>query len=445
MAGTVPKGTRRCRGATRRAAAVVVVASALVATACSSTTSPTAASPATATRSGIPASAFRDHTGVTATSVSIGNVSTLSFGLFKGALVGTEAYARYVDSTGGVNGRRLVVQGYDDHYSGEGNRQATQQAIEHDFALVGSFSLDDGYGGTLLAQQPGMPDVSEVLDPKTAALRNVVSAVPLPLGWELGPLAFLARHDPADIRAAGALVADQPSAERQWAGEKAAMEHLGYHIAYDQTFDVTQTTFDQNVIAMKHAGVKLLFVEQMPANYAAAVVEAMDDQDFHPVLVLGASTYSSALVPDVVRLTGSTRGLDGALLEQNTSLYLGEDASVIPADAAFLHWVQVVAPGFTPDLFTLYGWLSAELFTEALRAAGADPSRGSLLASLGKITSFNGGHLVAPTDPAAKSLGNCYLLARVVNGSIERYRDPAVSGPTHGYRCDDSFYRLPGA
>ncbi len=426
---------------TRRAAVVAVLATALVATACSSTTSEIAK----ANPSGIPQSAFSDHTGVTATTVSIGNVSTLTFGLFKGALVGTEAYAKYVNSTGGVNGRKLVVNGYDDHYSGAGNKQATQQAINSDLALVGSFSLDDSYGGALLAQDPGMPDVSIVIDPKTGALPNVVSAVPAIPGWQLGPLEFFKQHYASGVKAVGALIANQPSAEAQWAGEKAAMEHLGYHIAYDQTFDITQTSFDQNVIAMKQAGVKMLFIEQMPYNYAAAVIKAMKNQDFHPVLVLGASTYSSALIPDVVSQTGSTTAIDGAYLDQNTSLYLGGDASAIPADATFLHWVQVASPGFKPDLFTLYGWLSAELFTEALRNAGADPSRGSLLAALKKITSFDGGHLVAPANPVAKTLSNCYLIGRVVNGTFQRYQDPPVSGPTHGYRCNYSFYRLPGA
>jgi len=50
-----------------------------------------------------PGGGVPDHTGVTPTSVTIGNVTTQSAGLFTGALVGTEAYAAYVNSLGGVN------------------------------------------------------------------------------------------------------------------------------------------------------------------------------------------------------------------------------------------------------------------------------------------------------------------------------------------------------
>ncbi len=103
----------------------------------------------------IPSSAFSDHTGITSNSVRVGNVSTLAIGgLFKGALVGTEAYADYVNSTGGVNGRKITVDSADDGFSGAGNKQATQNAVTNDFALVGGFSLQDNFGGTVLAAEP---------------------------------------------------------------------------------------------------------------------------------------------------------------------------------------------------------------------------------------------------------------------------------------------------
>ena len=139
----------------------------------------------------IPQSAYSDHTGITATQIKIGNVATLAVGgLFKGALVGTEAYADYVNSIGGVNGRKIVVDSYDDGYTGTGNKQATQTGDRNDAALVGDFSTFDSYGGTVLAQNPGVPDVSQVLDPATNKLPNVYSAVPLGGGWQEGALQY---------------------------------------------------------------------------------------------------------------------------------------------------------------------------------------------------------------------------------------------------------------
>ncbi len=95
--------------------------------------------------------------------------------------------------------------------------------------------------------------------------------------------------------------------------------------------------------------------------------------------------------------------MDGAYLSQNLALYLGTDQTAVPAVGTFLHWVQVASPGFDPDLFTAYGWLSADLFVQGLKNAGSNPSRGSLLQALSKITSFNGSGFNAPSDPATKT------------------------------------------
>ena len=89
------------------------------------------------------------------------------------------------------------------------------------------------------------------------------------------------------------------------------------------------------------------------------------------------------------------------------------------------------------------GWLSAELFTEALKKAGKDPSRGSLLKALGEIRTFTGTHIEVPVDPAAKTVSNCYLIGRIQGGKWVRQTDPPVSGTTHGFRCTAKYYLPP--
>jgi branched-chain amino acid transport system substrate-binding protein len=418
--------------------AVVLAASLAACSSTNSTTTSTAGSHSS-TKTTIPESAFHDYTGITSTSVSIGNVSTLLEGIFKGAAVGTEAYAEYVNSRGGINGRTITVDSSDDQYSGAPNKDETQEDIGRDFAMVGGFSLFDSFGGAVIAANPQVPNVTVSLSTTTAALPNSFSPAPTPNGWILGPLVYFKKKFPAAIKDAGALVADEPSATVKWTAEKAAMQHEGYKVVYDPTFDISTANFDQYVVNMRSAGVKILFMEQMPENYAASVIQALNQQDFHPVIVLGGSTYSHQLVPN----SGGPAAIDGAYMEQNTSLFLGEDASGIPAVNTFLKWVQRASPGFHADLYTLYGWLSAQLFSEALKAAGAHPSRGSVLEALRHITSFSGGYLVGPANPADRVPTNCYIIARIENGNYQRLDDPPLNGPTHGYRCDEPFYYDP--
>jgi branched-chain amino acid transport system substrate-binding protein len=389
----------------------------------------------------VPQSAYSDHTGITATQIKVGNVSTLAIGgLFKGAEVGTEAYAAYINSTGGVNGRKLVVDSSDDGYSGTGNKQATQNAVNSDAALVGGFSTFDSFGGTVLAKNLGVPDVTEVLDPVTNKLSNVYSAVPLEGGWEEGPLQYYkTKFGKAAIQKSATLVADLPSPEVDWAGEKNAMQKVGYKVIYDQTYGDTQTDFTQNVIAMKNAGVKVLFIDQMSEVYASSLLKDLQQQNFHPKVVLGAATYSSALIP----AAGGAAAVNGAYFDQNASLYLGGDKAVIPAVATFLKWVNVADPGFKPDLFTMYAWNSTSLFVQALKNAGKNPSRGSILKALSKVTTFNGGYIVTTSNPSARTTSNCYLVGQVLNGQWVRQNNPPVNSATHGYRCDYSYIPNP--
>jgi branched-chain amino acid transport system substrate-binding protein len=386
----------------------------------------------------VPASANSDRTGITKTTVRVGNISTLNLGgLFRGALVGTQAYAAYVNSTGGVNGRKIVVDsGADQFNDGATNKALTRSAIQSDFALVGGFTLNDSFGGTILAKAPGVPDVSVLLDTATNNLPNVFSPVPLNAGWDTGPLLYFKGKFPKDIKAVGTLVASSASAQVDWNGEAAALQHVGYKVIYAPQYPITTTDFTPQVIAMKNAGVKMLFLDQMPEQYASGLVKALNQQNFHPVVIFGAATYNSNLVP----ASGGAAAVEGDYLQQNASLYLGGDAATIPAVATFLHWVNVAAPGFKPDLFTMYGWVSAQLFAQGLKKAGSNPSRGSLLKSLATITSYNASNLIATTNPAAKTNGPCYIIAQIHSGQFQRLDDPPTTSSTAGYRCDGKYY-----
>ena len=233
----------------------------------------------------------------------------------------------------------------------------------------------------------------------------------------------------------GALTSVYPSAQASWKLEQPVLEQAGYKLVYTAGIPVTQTDFTQNVLAMHSAGVKLIYVDQLPENYVAALFVALHQQNFHPVVVIGTSAYSEALV----QAAGGPAAVDGTNVEMPNALFLGEDSSQIPAVNTFLTWVQKVSPGFKADYYTLAGWSNTQLFVQALRAAGRSPTQGALQQQLRKITSFDAAHLLAPSDPAQRKQSTCYLIAKVVNGQFVRSDDPPVDGPTNGYRCDGGF------
>jgi ABC-type branched-subunit amino acid transport system substrate-binding protein len=379
-------------------------------------------------------------TGITSTSVTVGNVAILSGpvpGLFQGAPNGAKAYFAYINSKGGVNGRKINLQSMDTGFGGQQNESETQKASTSDFAMVGNFSLFDSYGCGVLASNPAFPDVSVTLDPTTNALPNVFSAQPLAQGSGLGQLNYIRKKYPK-AKKLGTIISTTATAVAQWNGEEGALKHAGFTIAYAEKVGPLTGNFTTEVIKMRQDGVQVLYLTALDWQVAALITKDMVQQHWHPTVVLsGGPIYADQFIA----AAGGASAVNGDYLGQAQALYLGQDQSNLPADKLFLKWVHTVAPSWTPDLFTLFGWSSAQLFVQALKAAGPNPTRGSVLAQLKKITSFNATGLLAPTNPAKKTPASCFLMGQIRNGKFVRVL-PAKSG----FTCTKgTFYYSSGA
>ena len=358
-------------------------------------------------------------------------------GLFKGALVGTDAYLAYQNSLGGLDGRKFKLLSGDDQFSCNLNQSLTQQFLSQVIAFTGSFSLQDNCGGQVLASNPTMPNVSETLNSTTSQLPNTFSPSPLQPGWQLGPLEYYKAHFPNAVTHVGELIAGVPSSETQAAGEDAAMKHAGFQIVYSRTYGPLETDFTADVIKMQQAGVQAVNLTAIDAPHAAKFMQEAHTQGFHPALVFsGGPVYTS----DFVQQAGGASVVDGTYLNQTQALYLGGDAGSVPAVNQFLKWVHGLYPGFAPDIFTIYGWTSAALYVQALKSAGSSPTSQTLLQALGQVHAFTADGLLAQSDPAGKQPPSCYLLAKIVNGQAER-----TDMPSSGFKCDAPYYTASGS
>ncbi len=362
--------------------------------------------------------------GVTPTSVTVGQIDDISApipGLFKGAEIGTEAYFAYVNQHGGIDGRKLHIQAEDSAFSSGTVASEAQSIAKNDFAMVGGYSLLDS------AEQPAidaahLPDVAEVLSPQMDTDPNLYSAIPTVVGGEAsGPFKWFKSKYPQDVKALGLIgsnaAATAVTAEHTF---RALTYSLGYKWAYSLDASYSESTFLPDIIKMKDAGVKMVFEPTQQAPYVATIAQEMQQEGLDVPLLVGAGAYSAAFDP----------GADGngALLTTVTSLYMGEDAKAVPAVATFDKWAKKVDPQSTLDLFTLYGWINGELFAQALKAAGSDPTRASLDAQLNKITSFDANGLIDDNNPAQKIPGQCWIAAKYENGKWERIPPDPKSG-----------------
>src|SRR5437879_5779901 len=127
--------------------------------------------------------------GVTATQISLGNISTLSGpvpGLFAGAVYGTQAWVAYQNSLGGINGRKIRLDVRDDQFDTGQNRAQTDEAIAKDFSLVGSFSLYDDAAIPEI-EKAGVADLHIPLASAAQTSPNNFAVNPVKRGTPTGP------------------------------------------------------------------------------------------------------------------------------------------------------------------------------------------------------------------------------------------------------------------
>ena len=376
--------------------------------------------------------------GVSPTEIDIGNVSTLTGpvpGLFLGAQHGITAFAAYLNSIGGICGRRLVVKPADDNLDVSQNATATQSLAGSVLAFVGSFSGDD-QGGAAVLQSDGVPDVGEALSSQRFGLSNNFSPEPKPLGWNVAPYIYFKQKFPAAVTRMAVLTENQATAVTETQAEVKALESVGYNFVYqDNSLEPTQTDFSADAQAMKAKGV-LGMIFLATASFYGNLAKAMQGAG----LKIPLANYSSTAY-DPTFITDAGGAADGAILQQAEAMYTGEDAGSVPMVALLDKWYRALYGG-APDEYANYAWMSGILFVEGLNRGGG-LSRASLLRGLTQVTDFTAGGLVADDNPAGKKPPNCYLVINVAGGRF--VRDPV--DPATGFACQNTpnFYYLPGA
>ena len=371
--------------------------------------------------------------GVTADTINLGLVTTLSGpvpGLFQGASVGAQAFAAYINSQGGIFGRKFKLAVRDDQFDTGQNRSQTHELIGSVLGFLGSFSLYDD-ADLAEMQSAGVPDVGYGL---TDGRRNSpVNFSPQPAKsntFRTGAFLYYAKKFPDAVKSVGTIYGDTPASKGAALDAMAAAESVGWHFSYSRGYQPTETDFTADVVRRRQSGVKAFWTTSADAKTMARIAKAMDQQGFKPDFVaFGASGYDPALIA----LAGSA--VEGAWVDQQLALYAGGDASAIPEVGLMNQWVQKVKPGYTPDLYTAFAWTSGRILEQALKAAGPQVTRKSLLAALQKIDKFDGNGMLAESGPASKRQPVCNMFMRVQGGKFVR-----VDPPGKGFICEGSIF-----
>jgi branched-chain amino acid transport system substrate-binding protein len=401
--------TRRRGFRSRRIGMVCVIgALAVVAAACSSSSkkaeSTAGTSPSTSSSAG--GSNQASAPGVTPTKFTIGLVTDLTgveAAQFNGAKQGVDARFRVQNAEGGIDGRQLDLAVADDASNPQNAQTAVADLISKNvFGLI----FVSGVTGTAyrVPQSQGIPVVGAPVDGVewgTQPNTNMFS-----VGGNEGPTGIpVSTLVPSIMKIEGATnvaslgYGNEPAsalaAKAFTTGAKAAGLKVGYENYAIPLGSVNMTTV---ALAMKQAQVDGFYAAMINTTNFALLSELRNEGSTikGPVMATG---YGQEIFGQPTALAAGQGGIFGTM---QTPVELKTPAT-IAEQQAFQKYENFSG---IPNLNWSYGWLTADLFIQGLKAAGQNPTRASFISGLHNVTNWDGGGLLpAPVDLSLTGFG----------------------------------------
>ena len=324
--------------------------------------------------------------GVTDKEIRIGMANALSgpaMGLGTNLKAGAEAYIARVNAAGGVNGRKLVLVAKDDGYEPDKAAAATKALIEQDkvFVLFGYVGTPTSAAAVPLAARAGVP----YLFPFTGAefLRNPVNKVVFNVRASyFDETETMVERLTKDIGAKkiALFIQDDAFGEAGKAGVNRALRKRDMKVAEEARFKRNTLDVDEGLAKIKAANPDgVVFI----GTYAplAAIVKKAKAQGIKAKFM----TVSFIGTADFIREAGADG--DGVYI---TQVMPSPDGGA-PLVKQFLQDMK----GGPVNYSSLEGYADAVALVEALKKAGANPTRAGLLSALEGLSVDLGGLKVA--------------------------------------------------
>ena len=430
-----------------------------------------------------PCSAQPDHeTGITDTAVTIGeivsDVSVLPQQL-KPNYYGLQAYLKLVNDAGGICGRKINLV-----YSNDQANPATHDyssLIHKVFSFVANSSLQDSvdyqsdapFNPTATDNGEYVPDIGGLAysygrnqSPWFAGTVGSLSPS-LVGGGSVQRLLAQASAGGNACKKAGVLYLQEPTGASQdqarlggaalaapWGGNFGA-NNVKYYVT---SLAEPEPVYQQTVTQMMADGVNCAFTyDDLGSDVTFA--RALNDQGVWPPSKchVRGSCFGLVYVPFAAYDPKFiANGGDGALSVTTFLPHVPLNEQSSTAMKTYLNALKAIS-GATPSTFSLVGYLSGEMFAEALRACGGAPTRTCVMGYARNLKNFDGGGLEGPVTPFRttrvncaggcgsvfpghgiydfKWIFNCYVFVQVQDRSGTRDFDRVA--PSQGYQCDN--------
>lgn len=353
-----------------------------------------------ATAAAAPRFAFAAEPGISKDKILLGSFLPLQSGLAAGATQmkeGCDAYFRYVNEAGGVNGRKIEWIVENDSYNPQQTAAVVKKLVDRDevFALVSTLGTVTALAVLPFLAQRGVPVVNpagghKLLNEPTD--KNVFGI--LPKSSDIGEsMAQFAVNKLGAKRVAIFFQNDQFGKDQR-DGAVEALKKLDMQLIAEASYVPSDVDVGAQAVALKQADPDVIILGVIPKHGALFAKEAQR-LGWKPKMV-GHNTVADPVVLDLA----GPEALEGIYVNLMTAVSSMNTPAVRQANQILAKYYPQTKPGYYPYL----GMAGGMIIVEGMKRVGDDLTRAKLIAALEGLGHFETG-VVPPIDWSASYHG----------------------------------------
>ncbi len=323
-----------------------------------------------------------DTPGVTATTVTIGGTVPLSgiAAAYASVARGADAYFKYVNAKGGVNGRTIVYKYLDDAYNPAQTVQQTRQLVQQDgiFVDFNSLGTEQNLAIRGFLNQQRIPQLFVATGASTFGADG--KRYPYTIGFQPSYIAegaiygkYIARSAP---RAHVGVVYQSDDFGKDLI--TGLQKGLGSSkIVASEGYDPTATDVSSQIAKLKAAHVDTLMIFATP-TVAIQTYVAVNKLGWKPRIFVNAVSSASNLMK-IATASSSRATTDGSI---SLAVYKDPANPKLARDPALKLYRSLMAKygsGDVSDVYNVYGMAVAYAFVDALKRAGRNLTRDGIM------------------------------------------------------------------
>jgi ABC-type branched-subunit amino acid transport system substrate-binding protein len=337
---------------------------------------------------------------------------------------GMRAYFEYINSEGGIYGRKIKFIVGDDHYSPPDSLEVVRKLVEQDgvFAIVGGLGDPTHLAVMDYLAERGVPDlflgggVVSFTDP----LVKTRFAMTTDYVTEAKIMSDYVKENFAG-KTEGILYQNDDAGRTGLEQAEERMTDAGVKIVSKQAYDFGQFDLTAQVQRLKADNPDFVYLMANPGAAANAIKVARELLDWNVPFI--ASAVSAVEI--TIQLAGA-QNAEG-MVSVTTGKMISETDD--PGVQRHIELMRQFAPGVEPSSLTEYGMSVAEFTVQALKNAGPNLTRESVVDGAEHIRSYCCISCLAPASlsPTDHRISEGMWYERVVNGKWVRFTDTPVS------------------